>query len=140
MWIENTGTRVVGTGSGNRYPLNGDDRFYQTARCVLPPVPARLAWPTWRARAVRTTIIASTRPTRPTSAFPRRFTLADGLVLTVDPSIQWTSANGGTLGYTVSEKTTTINGVSGLTGYDGSTYYFGKDLNGDGDKLSTPCA
>jgi iron complex outermembrane receptor protein len=58
-------------------------------------------------------------------------------VLTVDPSIQWTSANGGTLGYTASEKTTTINGVSGLTGYDGSTYYFGKDLNGDGDKLDT---
>jgi iron complex outermembrane receptor protein len=34
MWIENTGTRVVGTGSGNRYPVTGDDRFYQTARCV----------------------------------------------------------------------------------------------------------
>jgi iron complex outermembrane receptor protein len=66
-----------------------------------------------------------------------RFTLADGLVLTVDPSIQWTSANGGTLAYTASEKTTTINGVSGITGYNGSTYYFGKDLNGDGDALDT---
>jgi iron complex outermembrane receptor protein len=41
------------------------------------------------------------------------------------------------VGYTVSERTTTINGVSGMTGYDGSTYYFGKDLNGDGDKLDT---
>jgi iron complex outermembrane receptor protein len=66
-----------------------------------------------------------------------RFTLADGLVLTVDPSIQWTSANGGTLAYTVSERTTTINGVSGITGYNGSTYYFGKDVNGDGDALDT---
>lgn len=135
MWIENTGTRVVGTGSGNRYPVSGDDRFYQTARCTIaaPVVGAADA-----ASACGSDYDYRINPSDTANIrISSRFTLADGLVLTVDPSIQWTSANGGTLGYVASEKTTTINGVSGLTGYDGTNYYFGKDLNGDGDKLDT---
>jgi iron complex outermembrane receptor protein len=39
----NNGSRVVGAGSGNRYPLYGDERFYQTARCVLPAPVAGVA-------------------------------------------------------------------------------------------------
>lgn len=63
-----------------------------------------------------------------------RFTLADGLVLTVDPSIQYTKANGG--GTSVArEGVYTLSGTN-YTGYIGSTPYFGGvDLNGDGDIL-----
>lgn len=61
-----------------------------------------------------------------------RFTLADGLVLSVDPSIQYTKANGG--GTSVArEGVYTLSGTS-YTGYIGSTPYFGGiDLNGDTD-------
>jgi iron complex outermembrane receptor protein len=135
LWIENTGTRVVGTGSGNRYPVSGDDRFYQTARCVIA---APVAGAADVASACGSDYDYRVNPSDTANIrISSRFTLADGLVLTVDPSVQWTSANGGTLGYVSSEKTTTINGVSGLTGYDGTSYYFGKDLNGDGDTLDT---
>ncbi len=135
LWTMNNGSRVVGAGSGNRYPLNGDERFYQTARCVLPTPVAGVADVAGTCGSDYEYRInpSDTANIRMSS----RFTLADGLVLTVDPSIQWTSANGGTLAYTVSERTTTINGVSGITGYNGSTYYFGKDVNGDGDALDT---
>jgi iron complex outermembrane receptor protein len=62
-----------------------------------------------------------------------RFTLGDGLVLTVDPSYQYVKANGGG---TISgfESTKTVNGVV-YTGYLGGSYYFGHDLNGDSDTL-----
>ena len=55
-----------------------------------------------------------------------RFTLADGLVLTVDPSFQYTLANGGTQQAVLSETDRLIRGTS-ATG--------GRDLNGDGDTL-----
>ena len=64
-----------------------------------------------------------------------RFTLADNLVLNVDPYFQYTSANGGG----------TLLGVEGnyyntgtsafVTGY--TAYFGGVDLNGDGDTLDT---
>ena len=80
-----------------------------------------------------------------------RFTLADGLVLTVDPSFQYTKANGGAAGVVGREQyfTQTTNGVTrNFTGFIGNittvngvqtpqngNYYFGRDLNGDGDTL-----
>ena len=80
-----------------------------------------------------------------------KFTLAEGLVLTIDPSFQYTKANGG--GTTVGQEVrrdvnatggnancnTTANSatVSCQTGYIGGTPYFGRDLNGDGDLLDT---
>ena len=61
-----------------------------------------------------------------------RFTLADGLVLSVDPSIQYTKANGG--GTAVAREGVFALGGVNYTGYIGSTPYFGGvDLNGDGD-------
>ena len=60
-----------------------------------------------------------------------RLTLAPGLVWTIDPSFQWTKANGGG---TVSASEGTLNG---MTGYINGSYYLGKDLNGDGDTLDT---
>jgi iron complex outermembrane receptor protein len=55
-----------------------------------------------------------------------RFTLMDGLVLTVDPSFQYTLANGGTQQAVLSETDLLLRGTK-TTG--------GVDLNGDGDTL-----
>jgi iron complex outermembrane receptor protein len=62
-----------------------------------------------------------------------RFTLSDGLVLTVDPSFQYVKANGGGL-TTGREGGRTVGGRT-YYGYSGNGYYFGHDLNGDGDLL-----
>ncbi|APG63717.1 TonB-dependent receptor [Sphingorhabdus lutea] len=58
-----------------------------------------------------------------------RFTLSDGLVLSIDPSYQYVKANGG--------GTTRGNEGSrnGFYGYIGGQPYAGVDLNGDGDLL-----
>lgn len=82
-----------------------------------------------------------------------RFTLAENLILTVDPSFQYVRANGG--GTAVArEGFRDINptggaGTCGTTagtissaifcapGYLGGTPYLGRDLNGDGDLLDT---
>ncbi|WP_431468851.1 TonB-dependent receptor [Sphingosinithalassobacter sp. LHW66-3] len=64
-----------------------------------------------------------------------RFTIMDGLILTVEPSFQYVKANGGGV-TTAREGTYTVGGQS-LLGYIGNQYYFGRDLNGDGDVLDT---
>ena len=58
-----------------------------------------------------------------------KFTLSEGVTLTVDPSYQYVKANGGG---TVDARERLNNG---LTGYMGGRPYFGMDLNGDGDLL-----
>lgn len=64
-----------------------------------------------------------------------RFTLADNIVLTVDPSYQYVKANGG--GTVIGrEGDRVIDGVS-YTGFIGGQYYFNRDLNGDGDTLDS---
>lgn len=55
-----------------------------------------------------------------------RFTLAEGLVLTIDPSFQYTLANGGTQQAVLSETDALLRGSTGAGGVD---------LNGDGDTL-----
>ena len=57
-----------------------------------------------------------------------RFTLMDGLVLTIDPSFQYTLANGGTQQAVLSETDPLLRGTK-TTG--------GVDLNGDGDILDS---
>ena len=87
-----------------------------------------------------------------------RFTLADGLVLTVDPSFQYVKANGG--GTVIGQRrhcatstraggTATANTATASdharnratnncqVGYFGGSPYYGRDLNGDGDRLDT---
>ncbi|MGN6620313.1 MAG: TonB-dependent receptor [Sphingomonas sp.] len=59
------------------------------------------------------------------------FHLADNILLTVDPSFQYVKANGGSSAITGQEGA----GPGGLFGYIGNSYYFGEDLNGDGDTL-----
>ena len=64
-----------------------------------------------------------------------RITLAEGIVLTIDPSYQYVKANGGGT-VTAREGVAVVNGVQ-YTGFIGGQYYFGRDLNGDGDVLDT---
>ncbi len=64
-----------------------------------------------------------------------RFTLTEGLTLSVDPSYQYVKANGGGT-VTGREGTYAIGGIQ-YTGFIGGQYYFGRDLNGDGDILDT---
>lgn len=61
------------------------------------------------------------------------FHLADNLVLTVDPTFQYVKANGGSSAILGQEGTA----AGGQLGYIGNNYYFGEDLNGDGDMLDT---
>ncbi len=66
-----------------------------------------------------------------------RFTLAENIVLTVDPSFQFVKANGG--GTVIGREGRRIfaPGTTPFTGFIGGQYYFGLDLNGDGDALDT---
>jgi iron complex outermembrane receptor protein len=80
-----------------------------------------------------------------------KFTLSEGLVLTIDPSWQYVKANGGgtVVGQEVRRDVNPTGGaancnttpnsatVSCQTGYIGGVPYFGRDLNGDGDLLDT---
>jgi len=68
-----------------------------------------------------------------------RFTLSDGVVLTVDPSYQYVKANGGgTVRAREGVRTIDVDGVPvDFTGFIGGQYYFGRDLNGDDDTLDT---
>ena len=77
------------------------------------------------------------------------FQITDRLTLTVDPSYQYVKANGGGDEELLEQRcfleadgdcNTTPNGTVGYTGYfdndnNGRQYYFGRDLNGDGDTL-----
>lgn len=66
-----------------------------------------------------------------------RFTLSEGVVLTVDPSYQYVKANGGGT-VNARERLQDVQpgaGVTNLAGYIGGRPYFGMDLNGDGDLL-----
>jgi iron complex outermembrane receptor protein len=137
----NSAPRIVGPNSGNRYPTSRDERFYQIN------FPCQLDTP-------QTGVVDTTAAPPPNQAscgteFDRRynpsntgnirgsarFTLGDNLVLTVDPSYQYVKANGGGT-ITGREGFRVINGVQ-YTGFIGGQYYFGRDLNGDGDVIDT---
>ena len=138
MWDMNYGSRIVGSGSGNRWALTDDERFYTVASCTIP---AGVNGTADAASSCGSDYEFRFNPSDTGNVrMNSRFTLAPGLVLTVDPSIQYTKANGGGT-ITASEGTTTINSVTGLTGFFGSLsgtqYFFGRDLNRDGDTLDT---
>lgn len=62
-----------------------------------------------------------------------RFSITDALTLTVDPSYQYVKANGGGA-EDLKEGFRTVGGVP-MTGFLSGSYYYGRDLNGDGDLL-----
>ncbi|MES2337761.1 MAG: TonB-dependent receptor [Pseudomonadota bacterium] len=140
--------RTAGTGTNNRFPISRDELPYSIARCLTTPPVAGTA----QVPGTVTAPGASNNGSACGSSFDERynpsntgnvrinsrFTLADGLTLFVDPSFQYTKANGGGTvtgreqGFT---RTTGIPITTPQYGFIGGSYYFGRDLNGDGDLL-----
>ncbi len=132
----NSAVRVAGPESSNRTPLTRDERFYEIAPCVIP---AGVAGQADAISGCGSSFDYRYNPSNTGNIrINSKFTLADGIVLTVDPSYQYVKANGGGTG-TASEGLTpsSVTGFVGRTGFVGNTYYTGVDLNGDGDKLDT---
>jgi len=148
--------RVVGSAAGNRFPLTRDERDYTVFRCqtypaASPPRPGLAD----TANSCGQEFEERYNPSNTGNIrVNSRFTLMDGLVLTVDPSFQYVKANGG--GTVVAQEglrdvnpaggTATPNqcvaavppaNTSCQTGYIGGVPYYGRDLNGDGDRLDT---
>lgn len=121
--------REVGSGSSNRFPRNKDEREYDInypcqVSTVATPGVADLT------NGCGTEFDRRYNPSNTGNIRgSSRFTLSDGLVLTVDPSFQYVKANGGG----TSNARERLN--NGLAGYMGGRPYFGMDLNGDGDLL-----
>ncbi len=128
----NLAPRTAGTGSGNRFALTGPERFYNINYPCNTDTP--------QAGVADTTNSCGTefdRRYNPSNTGNirgnSRFTLAEGLVLTIDPSFQYVKANGGGT-VTGREGRRTLGGTQYL-GFSGGSYYLGVDLNGDGDLL-----
>lgn len=128
----NSAPRVVGSGSGNRFPMNSDERNYLINYPCLTDVP--------QAAVADTTNSCGTefdRRYNPSNTgnirVSSKFHLSDSLILTVDPSYQYVKANGG--GTVTGREGRRTIGTGTYTGFSGGNYYFGKDLNGDGDTL-----
>jgi iron complex outermembrane receptor protein len=152
------GTRVAGIDSNvNRFPDGKDERnyqdqlYYKIGGCSrLVPGPGA---------QVETTTLSPTGANMNQAAcgsiydyrfnpsktgnirVNSRFTLADNLILTVDPFYEYTDANGGgtmkASEGTFKSTNPTTKVVSQLTGAFGGTFYTGEDLNGDGDTADT---
>ena len=150
------------TGIAVRFPTDGDGRFYSIAPCqtnqIARPGVADVA------NTCGSTFDERVNPSNTGNIrLASRFTLADGLILSVDPSFQYVKANGGggavgqegrrdvnptplnpllpvsTTNPAAANCQTTPPGptLSCQTGYIGGIPYFGRDLNGDGDILDT---
>jgi len=135
-----------------RFPLTDDERFYTVARCLTNQVTGPGAQ---TANTCGSTFDERWNPSNTGNIrVGSRFTLMDGLVLSVDPSFQYVKANGG--GTVVGQEglrdvnpaggTASPNACVGAVppansscqaGYIAGIPYFGRDLNGDGDRLDT---
>lgn len=151
--------RVVGPLPANRFPNNADERRYNiNFPCTVAPGVNGVA------DAASTCGTEFDRRYNPSNTgnlrLNSRFTLADNLVLTIDPSYQYVKANGGGTS-TAQEGLRDINpvdpdgagpeaaiasvalcrtapvapGRNCVAGYLGGTAFFGRDVNGDGDAL-----
>lgn len=158
--LTNSAVRVVGPNSGNRFPRNADERFYlinfpcqvDTPQAGVADSPA--AAPANKA-GCGTEFDRRYNPSNTGNiAAQVRLHLADDLVWNFEPSYQYVKANGGGT-VTGNEGLRDINPAGGtastvlcagtpvsatntcVPGYIGGTPYFGRDVNGDGDKLDT---
>jgi iron complex outermembrane receptor protein len=159
--------RNPGTLSTQRYPGTRSERFYElNYPCVVDTPQAGVAdaptASTLDAASCGTEFDRRFNPSN-TGNFrgASRFTLADGIVLTVDPSYQFVKANGGgtvtgnegaVRDINPGDPPGTAEGATAtpaqcrtgntvfrtcVAGYLGGTPFFGVDLNGDGDTLDT---
>jgi iron complex outermembrane receptor protein len=153
--------RVVGGLATQRFPATADERDYTVARCLVAAARPGVAD---AANICGTQFEERYNPSNTGNIrINSRFTLADGVVLTVDPSFQYVKANGGGTA-TAREGLRDLNPAGGTAaagpavntvgpgannclttpqsatnncqiGYWGGSPYFGRDLNGDGDIL-----
>jgi iron complex outermembrane receptor protein len=146
--LRNDPSFSAGSGFTNRFPFTKAERFYEiNYPCTVDPATPGVADfdNNCGAEFDRRYNPSNTGNIRGSS----RFTLADGLVLTVDPSYQYVKANGGGDEELLEQRCyieadgdcgTTPNGTTGYTGFFDNTnvgrqYFYGRDLNGDGDTL-----
>lgn len=121
---------------GNRFPITKEERFYTiNFPCSLDAAQPGVADVP---NSCGTEFDRRYNPSNTGNIrINSKFTLADNLVLTVDPSYQYVKANGGgTVG--AFEGLRDIDPTAGtnlVSGYFGGSPYVGKDLNGDGDTL-----
>lgn len=129
----NSAPRVVGSGSGNRFPLTDDEREYKIADCtVSAATPGVRDVP----NSCGTSFDESWNPSNTGNIrINSRFTLTPDLILTVDPSFQYVRANGGSGVVKGNEGFYTGAGTPIVGFIGGQAYFGGVDLNGDGDTL-----
>jgi len=128
---DTAGNRVV----PNRFPLTDDERFYTIARCTTDVPQPGVADLT---NSCGSTFDERWNPSNTGNVrLASRFTLADGLVLSVDPSFQYVKANGGgtATGREFAGDILLGAGTVPGFGYIGGSPFYGVDLNGDGDLL-----
>lgn len=115
----------------DEFPISKDSRDLQLNRCQIDTPQAGVADTpnTCGTNYAESLNPSNTGNIRLTSSFH----LADNIILTVDPTFQYVKANGGASVITGQEGF----GPGGQLGYLGGSYYFGEDLNGDGDVLDT---
>ena len=160
----NLAPRNVGSASANRYPLTRAERDYTVARCRIQQnavfeTPAQVTAAGYvdpdGANTCGSDFEERYNPSNTGNVrFQSRFTLTDGLILTLDPSFQWVKANGGgtvvaqeglrdvnpTSGTATAQQCVQSPGTAGRScqvGYLAGIPFFGRDLNGDGDLLDT---
>lgn len=122
----------------NRFPVTKDERFYTIARCTINQ--AATPGIADAANSCGSTFDERYNPSNTGNVrVASKFTLAEGLVLNIEPSFQYVKANGGggVVGREGFRDVNPTSGVSNQTGYFGGTPYYGRDLNGDGDILDT---
>ena len=132
--------RTPGTGTNNRFPFDRDELPYSVPRCQVSPATAGVAD---AANSCGTSFDERYNPSNTGNIrFNSKFTLTPKLVLTVDASFQYVKANGGGTvtgiegtGFTQTASATRGAITTPLYGFLGGSYYFGRDLNGDGDTL-----
>ncbi len=137
-------SRTVGSASINRYPANADERKYLiNYPCLLDTPQAGIAdspAPAVLGASCGTEFDRRYNPSNTGNIrLSSRFTLADNLVLTVDPSYQYVKANGGgtVTGREALRDIDPTAGVTNVAGYLSGAPVFGRDVNGDGDILDT---
>ena len=142
--------RTPGTNGFNRFPISRDELPYSVPNCQIAAARSGVA------DTPNTCGVTFDERYNPSNTgnirINSKFTLAPGLVLTVDPSFQYTKANGGgttssigntgaitanlrETGYTRAASGTGLAITTPLYGYFAGGYYTGLDANGDGDLL-----
>ena len=145
--LRNDPALEAGPNFSQRFPLTREERFYEIN------FPCTIDTPTPNVRDIDNNCGAEfDRRYNPSNTGNIRgsslFSITDNLTLTVDPSYQYVKANGGGDEELLEQRcylfvdnrgrtrcSTTDNGTQGYTGFIGGGYYFGQDVNGDGDTL-----